>query len=142
MIEIVAPADFLADGNKADARRCGHLIARVKDRFRSRMLDVDFSFNYGDARAFGAGVHGEDRAGDGYRAIRSADVQVAGAAMRGLHDDAALIEMDGGVAAIRADGQFRALIHFHFGAVEELHGRVGICGRTNEFTLDNFVAHL
>src|SRR5580698_10447882 len=141
MIEVVAPADFLADWHKADARRCGHLIARVEDGFRSRMLDADFSFNYGDTRPFGAGVHGEDCAGDGYRAIRSADVEVTGAAMRGLDDDAALIEMYGGVAAIRADGQFRALIHFHFGAVEEAHCRMGICCRTNEFTLDDFVAH-
>jgi len=36
----------------------------------------------------------------------------------GLHDDAALVEMDGRVAAVGADAQLGALIHFHFGAVE------------------------
>ena len=106
------------------------------------MLDVDFSLNDGDTRSFGARVHGKDRAGDGYVAIRSADVQVACLTMRGLDDDAALVEMDGGVATVRADSQFRALIHFHFGAVEELHRRMGICGRANEFTLGDFVAEL
>ena len=140
MIEVVAPSDFLADGNKADARCCSHLIARVQNGFQPSMLDVDFSLNYGDARAFCAGVHGKDRAGDGYGAIRSADVQVACLTMRGLDDDAALIEMDGGVATVRADGQFRALIHFHFRAVEEPDCGVGIRGCANEFTLGDFVA--
>ena len=142
MIEVVAPSDFLADGNQPDARRCGYLIARMQNGFLPRMLDVNFSFNYGDSRAFGAGVHGEDRARDGYGAIRSADVQVTCVTMCGLHDNAALIEMNGGVAAIRADGQFRALIHFHFGAVEESHCRMGIGGRADEFTLGDFVAQL
>ncbi len=104
MIEVVAPADLLADWNGPNALRCRDLIARVQDGFQPRMLDVDFSLNDGDARAFGAGVHGKDRAGDGYVAIRSADVQVAGLTMRGLDDDAALVEMDGGVATVRADG--------------------------------------
>src|SRR5580658_8492119 len=117
MIEVIAPADFLADGNKANARGGCHLVARVQNGFLPRMLDVDFSFNYGDARAFGAGVHGKHCASDSYVAIWSADVEMAGATMRGLYNDAALIEMDSGVATIRTDGQLRALIHFHFRAV-------------------------
>src|SRR5271163_3587820 len=104
MIEIVAPADFLADGNKTDARRGCHLVARVQNGFLTRMLNVDFSLDDGDTRAFCAGVHGKDCAGDGYVAIRSADEQVACLTMRGLDDDAALVEMDGGVATVRADG--------------------------------------
>jgi len=139
VIEIVAPADLFANRNKADALRCRHLIARVQNGFRPSMLNVNFAFNHRHARAFGAGVHGKDRAGDGYRAIRSTHVQVPGATMRSLHDDAALVEMNGGVATIRADRQLSALIHFHFRAVEELHGGMRICGRADKFTLSDFV---
>src|SRR5271165_1474410 len=104
VIEIVAPSNLLAYGDKADAHCGGDLVARVQNGFQPGVLDVDFSFNYGDAGAFGAGVHGKDRAGDGYHAIRSADIKVAGATMRGLDDDAALVEMDGGIATVCADG--------------------------------------
>ena len=139
MIQVVTPSNLFTNGNEADALRCSHLIARVQDGFRPSVLNVDFSLNHGDARAFGAGVHGKDGAGDGYRAIRSANVEVPGVTFRSLHDDDSLVEMDGGVATGRADRQLGALIHLHLGAVEEPHLGVGVGGSADEFTLADFV---
>src|SRR5580700_12260908 len=106
------------------------------------MLNVNLPFNHGHAGTLGAGVHGKDRAGDRYRAIRSANIQMPRLTMRGLHDDAALVEMDGSVAAVRADSELSALIHFHFRAVEEPHRGMGVCGCANEFSLRDFITLL
>ncbi len=139
MIQVAAPSNLFADGNEADALRGGHLIAGVQNGFRPGMLNVDFSLNHGYARAFGTGIYRKNCSRDSYRAIRSADVQMPGVAFRRLHDDAALVEMDGCVATAGADRQFRALIHFHLGTLEEPHLGMGIGGRANEFTLPDFV---
>src|SRR5580692_1947249 len=137
--EVAAPANLLADGNGPNALRCRDLIARVQDGFHARVLNADFSLYHRDTRAFSAGVHGKDRTGDRYRAIGSANIQVPMQTMRGLDNDAALVEVDGGVAAVRADGQFRTLIHLHFGAVKEPHRGTGIGGGADEFTLGDAV---
>ncbi len=108
----------------------------------SGVLNANFPFDHRHTGAFSAGVHRENRPGDGYGAIRSAHIQVAGMTLCGLHDDAALIEMNCGVATIRADGQFSTLIHFHFGAIEETDPGAGIGGGTNEFALADFVTGL
>ena len=139
MIQVAAPCNLFAHGNKADALRCGHLIARVQNGFQSSVFNVDFSLNHGHARPFGTGIHGKDRSGDGYQAIRSTNVQVSGVTLRGFDDDATLVEMDRCVATAGADRQFCTLIHFHFRALEEPHLGMGIGGRANEFTLADFV---
>ena len=61
------------------------------------------------------------------------------AAFGGVHDDAALIELDGSVAASRADGECGALIHFHIRTIQELHGRVRSGRGTNELFAVDFV---
>ena len=104
------------------------------------MFDTDFSLDHGYARAFGARVHGKDGSGNGHRAIRRAHVQMAGMPFRGLHDDAALVEMNGGVTAACTDGQFRALVHFHLGAVKEPNLRMGIGRGADKFTFGDLIA--
>src|ERR1700722_6108604 len=140
MIQVIAPADLLANRNKTDILRGRHLVARMQYRFRTGVLHVNFAFNYGDARALRARVYGKDRASYGHSAIRSADIQVSGLTMRGLHDDAALVEVNSGVATVRADREFSALVHLHFGTVEEPHNGVGICRRADQLALGDFVA--
>src|SRR5437763_12678766 len=116
MIQVAAPCNLFADGNNADTLGCRHHIARVQNGFRPGMFYVDFSFNRRHTRAFRAGIYGENSSGDGYRAIRSTHVKVPSATPRRLHDDAPLVEMNGGVATRGGHRQFRALIHFHLGA--------------------------
>src|SRR5882757_2234748 len=62
-----------------------------------------------------------------------------GATLRSLHDNVALVEMDGCVAAAGAHRQFSSLIHFHFRAIKQPHLGMGIGRRANEFTLADFV---
>ena len=142
MIEVAAPCNLFADGNNADTLGCRHHIARVQNGFRPGMFYVDFSFNHRHTRAFRAGIYGENSSGDGYRAIRSTHVKVPGATPRRLHDDAPLVEMNGGVATRGGHCQFRALIHFHLGALEEPHLGTGIGARANELTRSDFVTRL
>ena len=103
------------------------------------MSDVYFAFNHCHARAFGTGIDSKHRARNGHPAIRRAHIQVTTAAFGGVHDDVALIELDGGVAASRADGKFGALIHFHIRTIQEFHGRVRSRARANEFFTVDFV---
>src|SRR5258707_991655 len=102
---------------------------------------MDFALNHGYARPLGARVHGKHRSRNRDGAVRSTNVQMPGVTLRGLHDNAALVEMDGRIATAGADRQFRALIHFHFRAFKEMYFGMGISCRANEFTLADFVTH-
>src|SRR5580704_6269484 len=47
VVEVVAPADLLADGNSPNTLCCRDLITGVQNGFHTSVLDVDFSFDYG-----------------------------------------------------------------------------------------------
>jgi len=94
------PSNLLANGHHADALRCRHHIARVQNGFRSGVFNVDFSLNHGHARTLWCRSSRKRRPRDSYRAIRGANVQVPGSTLRGLHDDASLVEMDRRIATV------------------------------------------
>ena len=121
MIQVTAPSNLFADGYHADALRGCHYLARMQNRFHSSVFDVHFSLNHRHPRTFRARVHRKDGSRHGDRAIRSTNIQVPGVTLRGLHNDAALIEMDGCITTAGADRQFCALIHFHLRSIQQPH---------------------
>src|SRR6266403_1351340 len=139
MIQVAAPSNLFADGYDADALRWRPYNYQKQNGFHSSVFDVHFSFNHGHPRTFRARVHRKNRSGYGDRAIRSTNIQVPGVTLRGLHNDAALIEMDGCIATAGADRLVCALTHFHLSSHEQplLGTRIG--GRANKFTLTDFV---
>src|SRR6266478_2979893 len=118
MIQVAAPSNLFADGYDADALRGRHYIARMQNGFHSSVFDVHFSFNHGHPRTFRARVHRQNRYGYADRAIRSTNIPVPGVTLRGLHNDAALIEMDVCIPTPGTDSQFPALIHFNLRSLE------------------------
>src|SRR5689334_8823754 len=67
---------------------------------------------------------------------------MTGTAMSGLHDDAALAEVDSRVLAAGGDRELRALAHLDDGAVEEANEGVGAVGSADQFTVGKLRADL
>ena len=65
------------------------LVAGMKDLLLVVLIHVYFALDDGNARPLGAGADAEDGAGYGNAAIGGGHEEVAGGAVRGLHDNAA-----------------------------------------------------
>src|ERR1035441_3857188 len=80
---------------------------------------------------FPAGRDAEDGAGDGHAAIGGGDIQVAGTAFGGLHDDAAATQADGEIASGPGAGESGTFAEFHHATVLQLQHGGGILGGTD-----------
>ena len=125
---IAAPTDVVLHGDGFQVGAGHGLIAGMQNLLVTVLGDADFALDDGNSRAFDAAGHTEDCSGDGHAAIRGGDIQVAGTALGGLHDDAAASQADGEIARGLGAGESGTFAQFHHTAVLQLQHGVGIHG--------------
>src|SRR5262249_60797342 len=130
LIEVLAPGDLIAHRNFVDAFAGGDLVAGAENLIRSSMGYVHFAFNHRDSRPFETAVNGEDSAGHRNTAVLCSNIKMPRLALCGLHNDAAALQMNGGVAARQRDEPLSALIHLDQRSIAQAHHRARSAGST------------